>query len=81
MEVCLRPYNSILKYGFYVPLIFIGVMMATVTIFLCWDWRSGKRITFGHVDAGIKSDIPSELEPTQNGDIQGHKPLVEDRIG
>ena len=85
VENCNNPYHSVIKYGLYVPLIFIGIMMPMITTFLCWDWRSGKRMSFSHVKSNTESNTPPELNSdnafTQNGDVKVHKPLVQDNIG
>ena len=74
-----------MKYGLYAPLIFIGVILPIATTFLCWDWRSGKRMSFSHVSEETKKHIPSELKiennSLQNGDSKIHNPLVQDRFG
>ena len=59
--------------------------MPITTMFLCWDWRSGKRMSFKHVDSDTESNIRPEMNTehtfTQNGDAKAHKPLVKDNIG
>ena len=59
--------------------------MPITTTFLCWDWRSGKRMSFKHVNTDTESNIRPELNSekafSQNGDAKAHKPLVQDSIG
>ena len=59
--------------------------MPIVTICLCWDWNSGKRVSFRHVNNDGKTNIPPEIVNQkysyQNGDNRAQKPLVEDKIG
>ena len=58
--------------------------MPLLVIFFCWDWRSGKRLSFRHMNADSRTAANAELSiqniSHQNGDIPGQKSIDEDGI-